>query len=328
MLSRRQGCGIVAWSSILAGAGCLDSIDLIARATLHPIPGLKIPPDFTVGVSLKRIQLTLQDFALRNLTGWTGAALRYTHVGRSPQLMWSSLKKCKGLRGLIVGLLVLPFSFAVVSCQGNRWDKYLADGAKAFEQHRYDEAETWLKAALNEAEGFGSNDPRLATTLDDLAEVYHAQGKDAEAEPLYKRSLAIREKAGVPDQSDQVGTLNGLADLYRAQGKDAEAEPLYKRSLAISEKNHGRTHPEVAASLDNLADLYAAQGKDAEAEPLYKRSLVIWERTLGREHAHVTISLEKYATLLRRMNREAEAAALEARVKAIRAKQPGGSPAK
>jgi len=242
--------------------------------------------------------------------------------------MWSSLKKCKGLRGLIVGLLVLPFSFAVVSCQGNRWDKYLADGAKAFEQHRYDEAEKWLKAALNEAEGFGSNDPRLATTLDDLAEVYHAQGKDAEAEPLYKRSLAIREKAGVPDQSDQVGTLNGLADLYRAQGKYAEAEPLYKRSLAISEKNHGRTHPEVAASLDNLADLYAAEGKDAEAEPLYKRSLVIWERTLGREHAHVAISLEKYATLLRRMNREAEAAALEARAKTIRAKQPGGSPAK
>jgi len=170
--------------------------------------------------------------------------LRYTHVVRSPQLMWSSLKKCKGLRGLIVGLLVLPFSFAVVSCQGNRWDKYLADGAKAFEQHRYDEAEKWLKAALNEAEGFGSNDPRLATTLDDLAEVYHAQGKDAEAEPLYKRSL------------------------------------------------------------------------------------VIWERTLGREHAHVAISLQKYATLLRRMNREAEAAALEARAKTIRAKQPGGSPAK
>ena len=269
-----------------AEAGCLDSIDFITRATLHPIPGLKIPPDFTVGVSLKRIQLTLQDFALRNLAGWTGAALLYTHVVRSPQLMWSSLKKCKGLRGLIVGLLVLPFSFAVVSCQGNRWDKYLADGAKAFEQHRYDEAEKWLKAALNEAEGFGSNDPRLATTLDDLAEVYHAQGKDA------------------------------------------EAEPLYKRSLAISEKNHGRTHPEVAASLDNLADLYAAEGKDAEAEPLYKRSLVIWERTLGREHAHVAISLEKYATLLRRMNREAEAAALEARVKAIRAKQPGGSPPK
>jgi tetratricopeptide (TPR) repeat protein len=242
--------------------------------------------------------------------------------------MWSSLKKCKGLRGLVVGLLVLPFSFAAVSCQGNQWAKYLADGAKAFELHQYDEAEKWLKAALKEAEGFGTDDSRLATTLDDLAEVYRAQGKDAEAEPLYKRSLAIREKTGVPDQSDQVGTLNGLADLYRAQGKYAEAEPLYKRSLAISEKNHGRTHPEVAASLDNLADLYLAQGKDAEAEPLYKRSLRIWEGILGRDHPQVATVLEKYSALLRKLNREAEAAGMEARAKAIRAKQPGGSPAK
>jgi hypothetical protein len=69
MLSRRQGWGIVAWSFILDDAGCLDSIDFIARATLHPIPGLKIPPDFTVRVSLKTNQLMLQGVALRSLLG-------------------------------------------------------------------------------------------------------------------------------------------------------------------------------------------------------------------------------------------------------------------
>ena len=86
--------------------------------------------------------------------------------------------------------------------------------------------------------------------------------------------------------------------------------------------------PEVGASLENLADLYVAQGKYAEAEPLYRRALGIWERTLGREHPHVASSLDKYATLLRRMNRETEAAAMEARAKAIRAKNPGAPPVK
>jgi len=39
----------------------------------------------------------------------------------------------------------------------------------------------------------------VATSLYNLAGLYEAQGKYAEAEPLYKRSLAIREKAlGLP----------------------------------------------------------------------------------------------------------------------------------
>lgn len=242
--------------------------------------------------------------------------------------MWTCLKQSSGLQRLAVGLLGILISFAVVSCQGNNWAKYLADGAKAYELRQYDEAEKWLKAALSEAERFGPDDPRLATTLDDLAELYRAQGRYAEAEPLYKRSLAIREKISTPDQADQVGTLDGLAELYKAQGRYAEAEPLFKRSLEISEKNHGRTHPEVAAGVESLAELYNAEGKYAEAEPLYRRSLRIWEANLGRDHPQVATSLEKYAAVLRHLNRETEAAQMEARAKAIRAKQSQGTPPK
>ena len=36
--------------------------------------------------------------------------------------------------------------------------------------------------------------PNVATTLDNLAALYRLQGRDAEAEPLSKRGLAIREK--------------------------------------------------------------------------------------------------------------------------------------
>ena len=41
----------------------------------------------------------------------------------------------------------------------------------------------------------GPDHPHVATSLNNLAELYRAHGKHAEAEPLYKRSLAIREKA-------------------------------------------------------------------------------------------------------------------------------------
>ena len=57
------------------------------------------------------------------------------------------------------------------------------------------------------------------------------QGRYRDAEPLYKRSLTIREKVLGPDHPDVAVSLNSLAQLYHAEGHYADAEPLYKRSL-------------------------------------------------------------------------------------------------
>ena len=48
-----------------------------------------------------------------------------------------------------------------------------------------------------------------------------AQGQYAQAEPLYKRALAIKEKALGPDHPDVATSLNNLAELYQAQGQYA-----------------------------------------------------------------------------------------------------------
>ena len=55
----------------------------------------------------------------------------------------------------------------------------------------------------------------------------------AQAEPLYKRSLAIVEKALGPDHPDVAIDLNNLALLYRAMNRDDEAEPLEQRAARI-----------------------------------------------------------------------------------------------
>ncbi len=154
-------------------------------------------------------------------------------------------------------------------------------GVTAYEQGNYVEAVKQTKAALSAAEAFGPQDPRLATSLNNLAVLYYAQGKYTEAEPLIERALAIREKALGPEHTDVGQSLNNLALLYHAGGRYSEAEPLYKRALAIWENVLGPEHPEVATSLNNLAALYQAQGKYGEAEPLYRRSLAIWEKALG-----------------------------------------------
>jgi tetratricopeptide (TPR) repeat protein len=55
--------------------------------------------------------------------------------------------------------------------------------------------------------------------LNNLANLYKAQNKYDEAEPLYKRSLAIREKAVGPDHPFVAVGLNNLADLYAGPGQ-------------------------------------------------------------------------------------------------------------
>ena len=49
--------------------------------------------------------------------------------------------------------------------------------------------------------------------------MYSAQGRYDDAEPLYKRSLAIWEKALRPDHPSVALSLNNLALLYRRQGR-------------------------------------------------------------------------------------------------------------
>jgi len=160
----------------------------------------------------------------------------------------------------VVVCLVSASSLLVFECTGSsdpaaRWEQDSAKASEAFQQGRYAEAETLWESALKDAENFPPEDPRLVTTLDNLARLYDDQKKSAEAEPLYQRLLAIEEKTLGPDHPDVATTLYGLAKLYQAQGKSAKAEPLYQRALAIRERVLGLSHPDVIMILESYAAL-------------------------------------------------------------------------
>ena len=175
------------------------------------------------------------------------------------------------------------------------WTTYSNLGQKAYKAGHYAEAEKLFLAALKVAVESGAQDAPLATSLNDLALLYDAQAKYDQAEPLFKRLLAISEKVLGAEHPAVATSLNNLAGLYDDQAKYDQAEPLHKRSLAIREKALGADHPDVANSLNDLAKLYYAQAKYDQAEPLYKRSLAIWEKALGADHPAVATSLNNLA---------------------------------
>ena len=83
---------------------------------------------------------------------------------------------------------------------------------------------------------FGPEHPDTAQILNNLAALYHAQGKYKEAEPLYRRALAIREKVLGPEHPDTATTLKSYSGFLRETGRLKEAEELERRADAIRKK--------------------------------------------------------------------------------------------
>ena len=79
--------------------------------------------------------------------------------------------------------------------------------------------------------------PDVATSLNNLAALYQAQGHYAEAEPFYQRSLAIWEKALGPEHPDVATTLKNYAALLRQTARADEAAGMEARAKAIRAKS-------------------------------------------------------------------------------------------
>jgi tetratricopeptide (TPR) repeat protein len=178
------------------------------------------------------------------------------------------------------------------------------------------------RATLDEADRRNIPEP-TARLMNDLGIFYNARAEWGQAEPLYRRALAIDEKSYGPEHPDVATDLNNLAQLLKDTNRLPEVEPLYRRALSIWEKSFGHDHPNVAIALNNLASLLQATNRLAEAEPLRRRALAIDEEGYGTEHPDVAVRLNNLAQLLQDTNRLAEAEPLMRRALAIDEKTYG-----
>ncbi len=87
-------------------------------------------------------------------------------------------------RWLLAALLSVSFWSAAASSEDGRWQGFIDNAVEAFVDGDYVEAGRWFDAAVKRAESFGAQDPRLATSLNGLAEIYRAQGRYTEAASL------------------------------------------------------------------------------------------------------------------------------------------------
>jgi tetratricopeptide (TPR) repeat protein len=115
--------------------------------------------------------------------------------------------------------------------------------------------------------------PVLDKANGNIAQYLRSRGRYREAEMLYARGLANREKLLGPEHPDTLWTVNKLAMICYDQGRYEEAEALFGRALASNEKLLGSEHPDTLWTVNILAENYRMQGRYKEAETLLERAL-------------------------------------------------------
>ncbi|MBX9723651.1 MAG: tetratricopeptide repeat protein, partial [Candidatus Obscuribacterales bacterium] len=128
---------------------------------------------------------------------------------------------------------------AIFGQQGVEFGKIEDEGTAAYKKGSFADAEKSFLDAQQLAKSFPAGDERIARTMNNLALVYDAEGKNKEAEDLYKQSIALKQAAEKPDYKAINATLNNLASLYKKLNRVPDALDVYKQTLANAEKADG-----------------------------------------------------------------------------------------
>jgi tetratricopeptide (TPR) repeat protein len=121
---------------------------------------------------------------------------------------------------LVLSLVLdcLAFEEGNPSNREKLWQEFMNQGKQHREQRRLADAEKNYLAAVSAAEQFGSEDSRVAASLNALATTYHEQGRYAEAESAYRRALSVWEAAAGPESESVAICLNNWAYFVRTAG--------------------------------------------------------------------------------------------------------------
>src|SRR5271165_4919274 len=102
---------------------------------------------------------------------------------------------------------------------------------------------------------------RSAGSLNAQGMVLYAQGKHAQAQPLFEKGLEIWRRLLTDDHPDTAASYNNVAANLNAQGKYAQAQPLYEKALEIKRRLLTDDHPDTASCYNNVAMNLTVQGK-------------------------------------------------------------------
>jgi serine/threonine-protein kinase len=143
-----------------------------------------------------------------------------------------------------------------------------------------------------------------ATMFDVIGSVYYSLGLYEEAQPLFEKSLQIRQSIFTDDHPDIALSLSNLGYLFCEMGEYIAADSLLNRALVIDQMHLSSNDPEFAKVYGGLAWIFNLRGDYNKADSLYRKAIQI--QTVNN-NPEVGITYNNLALLMHEMNRYEDA---------------------
>jgi tetratricopeptide (TPR) repeat protein len=155
--------------------------------------------------------------------------------------------------------------------------------------------EKTLLTAVSDAAQWKPVDPRVAKAHQDLADYYSAEGRYADAEKVYQKTLELKEDMLGRANPAIIPAVDDVARVSFAQMKYEQAADFISRELRIMEREYGEEDPKLVPSLEQVARVLEAASKYPDAEKYLGRAIAIREKASGPESAELAPDLSQLA---------------------------------
>lgn len=179
------------------------------------------------------------------------------------------------MRHALVAVVLLLLTVPAVA--QDSWEYHTRAGDWAIAHGDAELAEEHFRRSLVLAQKLPPGDPKLETSLSNLARLYEYHGRFTDAQPMYQLLLAAREERLGEDQPALLEPLLGVARTALRTGDTPVATEHLERYVGLAEST-GEAEPEQEAlALSLLARIVTLEERPVEALPLRRRAVAVLE---------------------------------------------------
>lgn len=180
-------------------------------------------------------------------------------------------------------------------------------GSVLREQGEFERSEALLRESLALIEGDERYDGARATTLNNLAGLLTALGRDAEARDLFVEALELSRRTHGEDHSLTSTLVGNLANTHVALGDYDAAAGAYREALDARLRILDDDHPDVAIFYHQIG-IARLRAQDPEgAKPWLRKAVAVRAHGLPEDHPALGRSLNALAGALRETDNLGEA---------------------
>ncbi|ACE06616.1 hypothetical protein Aasi_1304 [Candidatus Amoebophilus asiaticus 5a2] len=143
---------------------------------------------------------------------------------------------------------------------------------------------------------YTGNHPDIASSLDNIGNVYYDLIQYQEALKYYEQAFEIKKTIYKDTHPSVATSLNNIGNVYRDLGRRQDALNYLKRALAMRQALYTGNHPDIANSLNSIGMIHQVLGENQEALKYYEQALKMRQAIYTNNHPDIASSLHGIGT--------------------------------